>query len=45
MLDSNGPVAVLVDLPGYGYAKLPKAMQSDIGAQARPLHCIRLGFS
>lgn len=33
--DSNGPVAVLVDLPGYGYAKLPKALQSDIGAQVR----------
>lgn len=33
--DSNGPVAVLVDLPGYGYAKLPKALQSDIGTQVR----------
>jgi len=33
--DSNGPVSVLVDLPGYGYAKLPKALQSDIGAQVR----------
>ena len=33
MHDSKGPVAVLVDLPGYGYAKLPKAMQTDIGQQ------------
>lgn len=33
--DSNGPVAVLVDLPGYGFAKLPKALQSDIGSQVR----------
>jgi ATPase subunit of ABC transporter with duplicated ATPase domains len=35
--DSSGPVAVVVDLPGYGYAKLPKALQSDIGSQVRAL--------
>lgn len=33
--DSAGPVAVVVDLPGYGYAKLPKALQTDIGVQVR----------
>lgn len=36
--DSSGPVAVVVDLPGYGYAKLPKALQSDIGSQVCHQH-------
>ena len=29
--DSNGPVAVLVDLPGYGYAKMGDDLQAHVG--------------